>query len=176
MYACEGGVVEVVGHLLEQSVAAKTKINSLITPVVLDSQNEAGGTCLMIALSNGHADVAQLLLAAGADISICNKTGWNALLVASARGPVFLLNLLFEFVFKLPPLDRRRLFHQVTDDGQDAITLAAISNQVECLRSLFDYTDGMVDPWKAATRAHRVAREQKIALSRDVISILNTYS
>ena len=51
-------------------------------------------TPLMAAAANGHREVAELLLAAGADVHVRNIDGWTALTFAAAAGHAAIIELL----------------------------------------------------------------------------------
>lgn len=52
----------------------------------MNAKEENGQVALIVAVSNGHAEVAQVLLQAGADLNTSDKNGETALMKATARG------------------------------------------------------------------------------------------
>lgn len=76
-----------------------------------------GRTPLMIAVRQGHEEVARYLMEQGADVSVCNQHGYNAALYAcSAGGHISILRLL---------LDRSGDWRVVDGDGDGALHNAA---------------------------------------------------
>ncbi|TDI38472.1 MAG: TonB family protein [Acidobacteria bacterium] len=67
-----------------QTYAVKSAVESGQVP--LDMQNADGDTPLMVASLNGHEDVVDLLLEAGASADLSNKEGETALILASKYG------------------------------------------------------------------------------------------
>ena len=74
------------------------KANELILqyPEYLDALNRYGWSPLMQACREGHFECVKLLLQNGADPSICNLLGVNALTIATRGGYEKIVNLLFE--------------------------------------------------------------------------------
>ena len=56
--------------------------------------SQAGQTALMLAVSHGRLDLAELLLTAGADVNVQDEDGSTALMCASEHGHVELVKLL----------------------------------------------------------------------------------
>ena len=65
-------------------------------PEYLDALNRYGWSPLMQACREGHFECVKLLLQNGADPSICNLLGVNALTIATRGGYEKIVNLLFE--------------------------------------------------------------------------------
>ena len=65
-------------------------------PVHIDAINRYGWTPLMQAAREGHYNVVEALLATGADPSICNLLGVNALGVATRGGHDKIVDLLLD--------------------------------------------------------------------------------
>ena len=59
-----------------------------------DARDEEGSTPLMKASTNGHADIAELLLEAGAEKDSCDRGGFTALIYAALRGHAQVVQLL----------------------------------------------------------------------------------
>ena len=68
--------------------------NDKINVQLLNHQNENGNTALMIAISNGHYEIAKLLLNKGCDKTIKNKDNETALILAARKGATELVDLI----------------------------------------------------------------------------------
>ncbi|MEX2366025.1 MAG: ankyrin repeat domain-containing protein, partial [Pseudohongiellaceae bacterium] len=49
---------------------------------LVNQQSGEGHTALLVAVQNGHHEIARLLIAAGADVNLANDRGWNPLYMA----------------------------------------------------------------------------------------------
>ena len=83
---------------LLKTIGTTHKANELILqyPEYLDALNRYGWSPLMQACREGHFECVKLLLQNGADPSICNLLGVNALTIATRGGHEKIVNLLFE--------------------------------------------------------------------------------
>jgi ankyrin repeat protein len=61
-------------------------VTSLIRPERLNQQDRHGRTALMLAAAHGHKAVVEVLLAAGADVSLCDAYGHTAVMLAALGG------------------------------------------------------------------------------------------
>lgn len=61
------------------------KISAPDHTLSLDLQNASGNTALHWATLNGQLDAVKLLVEAGADVTVCNKAGHDALFAAEAN-------------------------------------------------------------------------------------------
>ncbi|TID22819.1 hypothetical protein E6O75_ATG01993 [Venturia nashicola] len=73
-YACGNGHQDVIKYLLSQFPAD----SSPSSKTLLTAQNKAGNTALHWAALNGHLEMVKLLLESGADVSILNAVGHDA--------------------------------------------------------------------------------------------------
>jgi ankyrin repeat protein len=80
--ACQAGRLDVVRRLLSHGCGD------------IDSRNSFGETALLHACTSGHAEIARLLLDAGADSSIPTATGVSALSLAQSKGYMRCVGLL----------------------------------------------------------------------------------
>eukprot|EP00656_Telonema_subtile_P045765 TRINITY_DN5200_c0_g1_i5.p1 TRINITY_DN5200_c0_g1~~TRINITY_DN5200_c0_g1_i5.p1 ORF type:complete len:152 (-),score=51.10 TRINITY_DN5200_c0_g1_i5:282-737(-) len=138
--------------------------------VDVNCQNHAGGTALMTAAANGHIESVGLLIQAGADLLFCNRSGWNVLQVAAARGPSRLMHVLFERVQQLKPRQKRTLIQQLNGNGNDAFTEAVLANQVGCVKMLMLHAEGLVDA--SGEAAMEIAKKNKIGVSKEMLAML----
>ena len=82
------------GHLLN----VKALLNN---GADIDSTNHAGWSVLMIAISNGHEEVAKYLIEKGADLSITSiRGGFTALSLAKRMGNYFIESLINRKLFR----------------------------------------------------------------------------
>ena len=68
----------------------------LIGNATIDHRNEEGSTALMLASKDGHEQVVQTLLLAGANVNIQDNEGWTALMRASERNHLAIVNTLIQ--------------------------------------------------------------------------------
>ena len=61
-------------------------VASLMKPERLNQQDREGRTALMLAAAHGHAAVVEALLAANADVSLCDACGHTAVMLAALHG------------------------------------------------------------------------------------------
>lgn len=77
------------------------KVKKIISIVDIDFQNESGATALMNASTQGHTDIAELLINEGACLDIQNNSGGTALIRASRYGHIDIVKMLLERGAKL---------------------------------------------------------------------------
>ena len=58
-----------------------------------DGSRESGMSLLMVAMGNGHEELAEALLRRGADVSLQSSSGWTALTLAAVIGHEKLVEL-----------------------------------------------------------------------------------
>ena len=95
-------------------------------------QDSEGDTPLHDAISKKREDMVQLLLVAGADVTLPNNNGFNCLHHASLRGNTAAVRLILQH---LPPgcsVDEPK------DDGFTALHLASLNNHLEVAQTLID--------------------------------------
>ncbi|MGC2423670.1 MAG: ankyrin repeat domain-containing protein [Nitrospirota bacterium] len=80
----------------------------------VNAKDKAGGTALMVAINNNHADVVRLLVDKGADVNAKDKDGWTALMVASYKSHPDFVRLL---------IDKGADVNAKSSDGNTALTL-----------------------------------------------------
>jgi ankyrin repeat protein len=117
--AATRGYDDVVEILLKAGANAKAK-------------NKNGYAALGAALFNGHLDVADQLLAAGADVNGADNYGITPLMTASSICNPDLLRYLAE---KGAVVDK---ISQLEYGGSTALTTAAGTGQVECVKALLE--------------------------------------
>ena len=116
-------VAEVVAALLEKH--SKTKERSYI-----DEPSEEGVTPLIAACSEGHKEVVDLLIKAGADVNAKDKDATNALMAAAARGQKDVVQSL---------LNAKCDINAQNSDGHTALMFAYNGkNQVQTLFERYD--------------------------------------
>jgi len=84
IYASREGQIEMVKMLLEEEGAD------------VNARNRYDNTPLMIAIRNGHTEIARMLIDRGADVNIKSNDGKTALLWASLRGQTEIVRLLIQ--------------------------------------------------------------------------------
>ncbi|EGW07575.1 E3 ubiquitin-protein ligase MIB1 [Cricetulus griseus] len=127
----EGAVIEVL-HRGSADLNARNKRRQ--TP--LDSE---GDTPLHDAISKKRDDILAVLLEAGADVTITNNNGFNALHHAALRGNPSAMRVLLS---KLP---RPWIVDEKKDDGYTALHLAALNNHVEVAELLVHQGNANLD-------------------------------
>jgi len=91
MTAADSGKPEIVEFLLNYQ---PTKVQP--TQVQIDAQNKQGRTALHLAVFNGSTEIFKILLAAGADPKIEDRTFKNALMIAVRQGFLEIVKILLE--------------------------------------------------------------------------------
>ncbi|XP_017930663.1 E3 ubiquitin-protein ligase MIB1 [Manacus vitellinus] len=114
-------------------VEAETEVQC---PVEKDSE---GDTPLHDAISKKRDDILAVLLEAGADVTITNNNGFNALHHAALRGNPSAMRVLLS---KLP---RPWIVDEKKDDGYTALHLAALNNHVEVAELLVHQGNANLD-------------------------------
>ena len=152
MFAAEAGNLDVVEYLLAMRADVNLKnprngdtalifavaagnldvVNVLLRHpgVRLDQTNNFGICALVIAAYNGHAVIVNTLLDAGADVNFASLDEYIALMIASGRGKLDVVNALL----KRPGI---RL-EQTTDDGRYALGEAAVEGHADIVNALLD--------------------------------------
>ena len=120
MFAAHHGHIETVRTLL------------CMPEVGLDNPGEHGSTALHDAACQGHPDVLQALLDAGADIEAKDAEGRSALLVASSVGEVKSAKVLVEAGAEVCATD---------DEGNTCLIIAAVFGQIDIVRYLLSLPD-----------------------------------
>lgn len=111
--------------------------------VSVEREASLGATCLMVACSGSHTEVAKLFLEAGCDVNRGTPEGWTALHVATQASSPDLVHLLLEAGAE-PNVASTALTHG--DDAVLASTPLLISISLgskEMLRHLLDYNAAM---------------------------------
>jgi hypothetical protein len=82
-------IIEITTYILSL-FSSSTATNSPSLRNLINKQNAQGNTSLHWASLNGHLPVVQLLLSNGADVTILNKSGYDAIFEAEMndKGPV----------------------------------------------------------------------------------------
>lgn len=123
LQASHRGMTEVVAALLEKH--SKTKERNYI-----DEPSEEGVTPLIAACSEGHKEVVDLLIKAGADVNAKDKDATNALMAAAARGQKDVVQSL---------LNAKCDINAQNSDGHTALMFAYNGkNQVQTLFERYD--------------------------------------
>ena len=118
LQASHRGLTDVVKILLEKHAAGGKS-------GYIDDASDEGITPLIASASEGHTEIVQALIAAGANVDAKDKDGTNALMAASARGHVDAVKALLEAGAKV---------NEQNDDGHTALMFAYNGkNQVETL-------------------------------------------
>lgn len=92
-----------------------------------DFANHKGTTALMRASQEGHLDISDILLAAGADVNRKNHEGMNALMLASQRGHGAMVLLLIK---------SDAMMDEQTAQGSTALMLACKRGHEKCVEVL----------------------------------------
>lgn len=82
------------------------------------------------AISKKRDDIVSLLLEGGADVTVSNNNGFNALHHAALRGNIGAMRLI------LPHLPPAYSINEAKDDGFTALHLAALNNHLEVAQAL----------------------------------------
>lgn len=118
LQASHRGLKDIVTILLEKHAATGKG-------GYLDDASDEGVSPLVAAASEGHAEIVQALIAAGANVDAVDKDGTNALMAASARGHVESVK---------PLLEANAKVNEQNTDGHTALMFAYNGkNQVETL-------------------------------------------
>lgn len=131
MYASLNGHVECVRLLIENGAEVNVKSRSNWrfvfaghTEFAYGIQYRSGRTALMNAALRGHADIAQILLAKGADVNAKTSSGWTALMAAAAMGHGDVVRILCEKGADVKTRDKDygvTALRLATDKGHDNI-------------------------------------------------------
>jgi ankyrin repeat protein len=137
MFAAREGSTDALRALLfsntGHSPLQKPQLHSNWGPATLDAIDEHGNTALLLAATLGHAEIAQLLLSAGANGLVTNKMGNNAWQIAAfycSGGRSFI-----DTIFKFVPHDH---VDDQAPNGRNALMLAASGGQLDCLQALLE--------------------------------------
>ena len=71
--------------------------NALAHKQLIDSKNKVGATPLIMAADNGHLEICEMLLKAGADPLAVREDGWNAMLFAAQNGKSEVVKMLLAY-------------------------------------------------------------------------------
>ena len=119
LQASHRGLTDIVGLLLEKHASGGTKTGWV------NSASDEGITPIIAASSEGHREVVEALIAAGADIDAIDKDGTSSLMASAARGHVEIVEALVKNGAKV---DEQNV------DGHTALMFAYNGkNQVETL-------------------------------------------
>lgn len=98
---------------------------------LLYDSNQDGNTPLLVAIQNGHFNLAKHLINAGADINVINTKGDNVLhQIAKKNNPLF-----HELLNKVNP----QLINAKNNDGETPIFFAAQNNNVIAIKNLIQH-------------------------------------
>lgn len=180
--ACTNGSAAMVETLLARGAAANQVLPSGVTPLmtcartgnvdavksllangarVNDRETVRGQTALMWAVAERHADVAAVLIAAGADVRARSHGEFTPLLFAARQGDVASARLL---------LDSGVDVNEAGGDGSAALLVATESRHPAMVRFLLD-AGADVDAVGAGRTALHAAVQQK---RRDIAELLLT--
>merc|ERR1712023_518557 len=96
----------------------------------MGADNSAGLTALHKAIAQGHLEVTQALLSAGAAVNQADNDGWTALHYAAARGHLEVTQALLSAGADLDMLD---------SDGRTALDIAADRDQMPVVLALHEH-------------------------------------
>ena len=97
--------------------------------LLVDAQNNKGNSAVMSAIRNANADIVDILVKAGADLSLRNKQGNTAVLEAAGKGHVAILQILHEYGAK---------FDVKSDSGYTPLLLAVQNKEVSGINYLLN--------------------------------------
>jgi serine/threonine-protein phosphatase 6 regulatory ankyrin repeat subunit B len=92
LQASHRGLTEICRKLIDKNAASTDPAAA----TYLDEANEEGITPLIAAASEGHSEIAKLLIAAKANVNAKDKDGTSALMAAAARGHIDVVKLMVE--------------------------------------------------------------------------------
>jgi hypothetical protein len=135
-------------------------------PALVNQKNLGGATALHIASREGNLEIAQTLLAYGADVNATDNEGWTPLMRATLAGNDAVVGLL---------LDKGAQASNLNSAKESALTHAVSSDCNKCLSSLFEKFNFMqfmdLDLLKAQLAdAFVIARNHENQSAQDMIA------